>query len=300
MSLAPIVLFVFNRPWHTQQTIEALKKNTLANDSELYIFSDGAKHAKDQVNVEKVREYIREVNGFKAISIIERDKNWGLANSIIDGVTTIVDEFGKIIVLEDDLVTGPYFLKFMNDALIFYREEDKVMHISGWNYPINTTDLPETIFLRGTTCSGWATWDRAWQYFEKAPYKLLGSFTKSDRYKFDYDGSVGMWSQVIGNLTGKLNTWAIFWYAAVFKKRGLCLHPSKSLVKNIGHDGSGVHCGSTDVYCAEAYDKQVTVFSTDLVESAIAMGRIKNFLLGNKRNIFGRVINKIIRKIKCK
>jgi len=295
MNLAPIVLFVYNRPWHTQQTIEALQKNQLASESELFIYRDAAKAKQDQDKVQEVRDYVHLVDGFKKITIVERDKNWGLAKSIIDGVTAIVNQYGKIIVLEDDIVTSPHFLRYMNDALDYYQDEDAVMHISGWNYPINTDGLPETIFLRGTSCWGWATWGRAWQNFEKNPQELSETFSKEDRYKLDYDGAAGMWSQVTGNLSGKLNTWAIFWYASVFKVNGVCLHPATSLVENIGHDGSGVHCGASDMYNVVLSDKSVAHFSDDVMENSIAMDRIKKFLLSAKKSLFERVINKLFR-----
>ena len=126
MVLSPIVLFVHNRPWHTKQTVEALQQNELAEDSELFIYSDAAKSSKANAAVQEVRDYIYSVSGFKKITIIERKYNWGLADSIIDGVTSIVNKYGRIIVLEDDLVTSPYFLKFMNDALSFYKNEKRV------------------------------------------------------------------------------------------------------------------------------------------------------------------------------
>ncbi len=131
-NLAPIILFTYNRPWHTRQTIEALQKNLYADKSRLIILSDGPKTEIDVPKVQKVREYIKTVKGFRSIEIIEREKNWGLANNIIDGVTRIINEYGKIIVLEDDIVTSPYFLKFMNEALEFYKDEERVMHISGY------------------------------------------------------------------------------------------------------------------------------------------------------------------------
>ena len=127
MNLAPIVLFVYNRPWHTQQTIEALQKNQLASESELFIYRDAAKAKQDQDKVQEVRDYVHLVDGFKKITIVERDKNWGLAKSIIDGVTAIVNQYGKIIVLEDDIVTSPHFLRYMNDALDFYQNEEAVV-----------------------------------------------------------------------------------------------------------------------------------------------------------------------------
>ena len=132
---APIVLFVYNRPWHTQQTVEALQKNKLASESELFIYSDDAKNDDARVSVDEVRKYIDNITGFKKITVIKRDKNWGLASSIIDGVTKIVNKYGRIIVLEDDLVTSPYFLKFMNDSLEVYEKRNDVFSVTGFNYP---------------------------------------------------------------------------------------------------------------------------------------------------------------------
>ena len=166
-NLAPIVLFVYNRPLHTKQTIEALQKNELAKESELFIYSDAPKSSEVQSDVDEIREYIKSINGFKKVTIVERDENWGLANSIIDGVTKIVNEYGKIIVLEDDLVTSPYFLRFMNDSLARYETEERVWHISGYSQPFNKLNIKEHFFIKPTTCWGWGTWLNRWNFFKK-------------------------------------------------------------------------------------------------------------------------------------
>src|SRR5450631_620851 len=163
---APITLFVYNRPAHTLRTVEALRKNELASESDLIIFSDAPKKTEAAAAVREVREYIRTISGFHSVSIVERDKNWGLANSIIDGVTTVVNRYGRIIVLEDDLVTSPYFLHFMNKALDLYQDEPRVMQISGHIFPADVTAETDAVFLPMTTSWGWATWQRAWQYFD--------------------------------------------------------------------------------------------------------------------------------------
>jgi GT2 family glycosyltransferase len=142
MTCTPIALFVYNRPWHTQLTIEALQKNDLASKSELFIFSDGPKNESDVVNVQKVREYIRTVTGFKAITIIEKENNCGLAKSVISGVTEIVDKYGKIIVMEDDLVSSPGLLNFFNDGLDFYEDNLKIFSITGYNFPSSLMKIP--------------------------------------------------------------------------------------------------------------------------------------------------------------
>jgi len=243
MEYAPIILFVYNRPDHTQQTLSALTANHLAKESNLIIYSDAPKNLQAEESVKAVRSLIKNIQGFKSVTIIERDKNWGLANSIIDGVTDVVNKYGKVIVLEDDIVTSPYFLLFINKALDFYENEKKVWHISGWNYPIFTSDLPDAFFWRTMNCWGWSTWKDRWQYYEKNVDKLIDIFSEDDIYLFDINDTAEMWSQVISNKEGKINTWAIFWYATIFKNEGLCLNPAVSFVKNIGLDGSGIHCG---------------------------------------------------------
>ncbi|MFV9972448.1 MAG: hypothetical protein AB8V06_06085 [Francisella endosymbiont of Hyalomma asiaticum] len=138
--------------WHTQQTIEALQKNKLAIDSELFIYSDAPKNENALEKVQVVRNYIKTIKGFRKVTIIKREKNWWLSDSIIDGVTKIVNQYGKIIVLEDDIVTSLYFLKFMNDALEFYKNEEKVWHINGWNYPIEIENFSDTFLWRVMNC----------------------------------------------------------------------------------------------------------------------------------------------------
>ena len=296
-DLAPIVLFVYNRPDHTKQTVEALQKNELAIDSELFIYSDAAKNETAEQKVNEVRQYIKNIDGFKKVTIVEREKNWGLANSIIDGVTKIVNEYGKIIVLEDDLVTSPYFLKFMNEALEIYKDEEKVWHISGWNYPIDISGLDDVFLWRLMNCWGWATWADRWKHYEKNIDKFINKFSKNDIYKFNIDGVENAWKQVVLNKEGKINTWAIFWYATIFKNNGLCINPSQTFVENIGHDGSGFHCGESCIFSSSLSINKKVKFDTNVEENNIAVERIKLFYKRNKSNIFKRVINKLSRII---
>ncbi len=242
--LAPITLFVYNRPWHTQQTIEALRKNELASQSELFIYADGEKTPNDP-KVAEVRAYIKTITGFKNITIIERDKSWGLADNIIDGVTTIVNNYGKIIVLEDDIVTSVGFLKYMNDALSVYENEEKVGCIHSWNYNFDKKHFIETtFFLKGADCWGWATWQRAWKLFNKNGQELLNEISsKKLEFEFNRKGTHDYVDMLKGYIKGSNNSWAIRWHASLFVKNIYCLQPSVAIVKNIGLDGSGTHCG---------------------------------------------------------
>lgn len=279
MSLSPVVIFVYNRPKHTQLTIEALRNNTLASQSEIFIYSDAPQSEESVVNVSEVRRYIRSVSGFKRITIIERETNLGLAESIMSAVTEVVDKYGKVIVLEDDLITAKSFLTYMNDALDFYDNHDAVWHISGWNYPVNSdVSEEEDVFLwRGMNCWGWATWSKKWSFFERNPKKLLDSFSKADIKRFNIDGYQNFWQQVIENNDLKVKTWAVFWYASIFTNNGLCVNPFNSLVLNIGVDGSGSNSGDIDYYQSELSGRDNFKFTRDFKENRYALKKIKLF-----------------------
>jgi hypothetical protein len=299
-KLAPIVLFVYNRPDHTRQTVESLSANIYASESDLIIYSDAPKNQQAEEGVQAVRSYIKTLQGFKSITIIERDKNWGLANSIIDGVTSIVNKYGKVIVLEDDIVTSPYFLKFMNTALNYYENEKKVWHISGWNCLNSKTYLDDVFFWRTMNCWGWATWKDRWQYYEKNVEKLIESFTKKDIFKFNIYGSEDMWGQVLANKAGIINTWAIFWYAIIFQNNGLCLSPTLSFVKNIGNDGTGVNCGADAIFSNEVLcEKEIDFSSIHIHENRKIVKKIINFYKKHQK-LYQRtiiILKKIIPKI---
>jgi len=244
-TLAPIVLFVYCRPWHTRQTVEALRKNELASQSELFVFSDGPKDNKVGEKVNEVRNYIRTIDGFKKITIIERDVNWGLANNIIDGVTKIVNEYGKIIVLEDDLVTSPYFLKFLNEGLEIYKNDYKVCQIVGYSYFEKYKEiyqLDDILFIKGADCLGWATWDRAWKYFNPNSKDLLMQLEKRNLInEFNWDGAYDYYSMLKSEAQGKINSWAIRWLASASLNDLYTLYPTKSLVLHIGNDEGGTN-----------------------------------------------------------
>lgn len=300
MKVSPIVLFVYNRPWHTEQTVEALKKNELASESDLFIFSDGSKKENDE-DVKKVREYIKTVDGFKSVTIIEREKNIGLAESVITGVTEIVNKYGKVIVLEDDIATSKGFLRFMNDGLECYNHVDTIFHITGYVYPIKTNDLPETFLCRMMECGfGWATWDRAWKYFYKDVEKIKQTFTKDDINRLNFENAYNFWEHFLMNESGKLNTWAIFWQMQIIKHKALCLFPSKTFSQNIGFDNSGTNCGGINVFAnLNIADSTVVVNKIEeIVENKKAYRRIRMFWkrkVGNKKKILEKTLYGILK-----
>jgi hypothetical protein len=245
-NLAPIVLFVYNRPWHTEQTLDALMQNELADQSVLYIFADGAKEnaTDDQLNkIKEVRQVIRARKWCKEVHIIESDLNKGLANSVISGVTKIVNEYEKIIVLEDDLITSKKFLKFMNEGLQRFELEEKVMQISGFFFPVKINQKNSCFFLRITSSWGWATWKRSWAKFDPFAkgYEVL-NHDAALADKFDLDGSFPYTVMMFQQMEFKtIDSWAIRWYWCLFKQDGLTLFPDKSMVNNIGYGMDGTH-----------------------------------------------------------
>lgn len=264
-KLAPVVLFTYNRLNHTKQTVEALKRNILADNTELYIYSDASKSRNTIDSVTAVREYLHGISGFKHVEIIERGENWGLARNIIDGVTNIVNEYGKIIVLEDDIVTSRYFLKYMNDALNLYKNEPSVMAISSNFLGKDKKGLPETFFLEWFNCWGWATWENAWRKFERNPEKLSKFYNLKNDKHFNMNGTENMWSQIEKNISGELYTWAIFFYTTIYINKGLVLFCNEDLSINIGMDASGEHCGIDvlGLYSSVLKNTPVNYFSRD-------------------------------------
>jgi hypothetical protein len=300
LNLSPIVLFVYNRPEHTRQTLDALAANFLASESDLFIYSDAPKNQEAVESVQAVRSLIKNVQGFKSVTIIEREKNWGLANSIIDGVTNIVNQYGKIVVLEDDIVTSPYFLQFMNDALSFYENEKKVWNITGYQFPINSDKLPNAFLSCYRSCWSWGTWADRWKYFDKNPDKYISQITKKKIYRFNFYGTNDMFSQITANKEGKLNTWAIFWYAEIFINNGFTLFPGKSLANNTGMDGSGVHCGRNNNFDNVLENDPIGINFNEipLEDNKLATKLICDYLAKTKPKIYKRILSLCKKNVK--
>lgn len=240
-DLAPIVLFVYNRPEHTRRALAALAANPLAIDSDLIIYADGPRKPEHAPSVGQAREVARSASGFKSVRLIERDRNWGLANSIIAGVSEVCAARDRVIVIEDDLLIAPTFLSFMNAGLNRYADENRVLQISGYMFPRIPVGAG-ALFLPITSTWGWATWDRAWKYFDPSLSGL--DIIRKDpklRRRFDLNGSYDYFWMAEQQRLGVLDSWGIRWYLSAFLREGLTLYPGHSLVRNIGADGSGTH-----------------------------------------------------------
>lgn len=277
MQYAPIALFTYSRADHTRQAVESLLQNAEAKDSDLYIFSDGPKTEEKRAAVEENRKYIhsiKEINdnaddnekSFRSVTIIEREKNWGLANSLIAGITEIVNKYGRVIVVEDDLIVSPYFLKFMNDGLEKYKDEDRVASISAFLNPVEG-DIPETFFLRYFACWGWATWKRAWDLLNTDARDLLRQlrWKKND---FNIGGGGAFYEMLYCQKVGLVNSWAVRFYASCFLRNKLHLFPGRTMAIQTGMDGSGVHCGETSILNNMAVSKTaIQINDISIIES---------------------------------
>lgn len=298
MNCAPVLLFTYNRLSHTQRCVEALLKNHLSSESELFIYSDAAKDIAQQESVKEVRNFIHTIQGFKAITIIERDKNWGLAKNIIDGVTTQVNRYGKVIVLEDDLVVAPFFLQFMNEALETYKDEPKIGHIQACDFTQDPS-LPDTFLIKFTGSWGWATWDRAWKHFNPNGKELLQEMQKRQlTHAFDMNGKYGFTRMLRRLIEGKNNSWAIRWNASLFLKDILSLNVGRSLVQNEGFDGSGTNCGGGGLYASDLYMQQLPVIPISPVEENLKARQAYIRYYARTNSFWAKAIRRIKRTLK--
>tara|TARA_Y100000816_G_scaffold211549_1_gene157179 strand:+ start:2540 stop:3481 length:942 start_codon:yes stop_codon:yes gene_type:complete len=241
---SPLVVFTYLRFNKLKKLINKLKSNKISKQTEIIFFSDFAKDKSELEKVKRVRNYLFKINGFKKKKIILRKKNYGNGKNIIDGLKYVFKKHKSAIILEDDLEIEQNFLSFMNLCLNKYRNNKKVWHISGWNFDFrplhNNFDV---FFSRNMNCWGWGTWRDRWKYFEKKPDKLIKYFDKNldKKKKFNLNNNLNYFGQILRNKNNKINTWAVFWYAQIFKNNGLCLSPNYSLVRNNGFDKFSSH-----------------------------------------------------------
>jgi hypothetical protein len=231
---APVAIFAYNRLWNTKEVITALQKNHLAGETDVFIYSDAAKGPRQEKGVAAVRSYLKTVTGFKSVTIIERERNYYIEQNIIQAVTQLVARFGKIIVLEDDGVTSPYFLTFMNNALTHYAEKKKVMHIGTFTFIDMHEDFNETFFWRYTenTGGGWGTWSDRWEKFQYFQNEAAGlaSLTQQQKQDIQLDGAFGC----LNSLSKNPIPWDICWYMTLVRNNGLAVQTPRSLTINNG------------------------------------------------------------------
>jgi len=248
MEFAPIVLFVYKRPEETRRTLEALRANEGAEQSELFVFSDGPKNPGEKAQVEAVRALFDRLPGFARVTLRTSETNKGLARSVIDGVTEILKENDRVIVLEDDLVTARYFLRFMNEALEKYRDDDRICCVHGFAYPTEHPEIP-CFLRRGADCWGWATWHRGWALFRPDAGQLRDEIVRKKlRREFDRGGAFPYTKMLRDQADGRIDSWAVRWYASAFLAEKYTLQSNRMLVENIGFGGAATHYGVRGKY----------------------------------------------------
>jgi hypothetical protein len=277
IQTSPIALFCFRRPSHLEQTLAALAGNEGADRFDLIAFSDGPRRENDTEGVAAVRSVLeqwRERSVFRSFTIDAQSANLGLRRSVVRGVGRLCDEAGSVIVVEDDLVTSPYFLRYCQDGLRAYATSETVASIHGYSYPV-AGPLPETFFLRGSDCWGWATWKRAWQCYNDDAGVLRGEIIRRGlERKFDLDGAYGYLQMLADAQAGRVDSWAVRWHASAFLKDMYTLHPGRSLVHNIGCDESGTHCGPTQEFGVALSENPLDVRLQPVAEDPVARAAI--------------------------
>jgi hypothetical protein len=300
-DLAPIILFVYNRPDHTLRTLAALAANPLASESDLIVYADGPKKPEHATTIEQARAVARAASGFRSVTMIERDRNLGLANSIISGVSDVCSERGRAIVVEDDLLVAPQFLTFLNRGLERYENEPVVFQISGYMFPVEADILSDGLFLPLISCWGWATWQRAWTQFDTSAvgYDRL----KRDpqlRARFNLDGCYDYFGMLKDQIEGRVDSWGVRWLLSVFLKDGLVLYPQHSLVQNLGVDGSGTHGAGTqhlqgDLRIDADFMRRHEKWPTELRIDSVALDLVKRALSSSPSHTLVRFIRRLLK-----
>lgn len=294
-KFAPIVMFTYCRLENTCETVEHLLRNEEAKKSDLIIYSDAPNNEKAFDGVRNTREYIHSISGFKSIKIIEREKNMGLANSIVDGVTSVVNQYGRVIVLEDDLSVSPYFLKYMNEGLDRYENRDDIVSIHGYIYPVKSK-LPEVFLIKGADCWGWATWKRGWDIFSFNAKSLYEQIIASHREKeFDFNYSYPYMDMLKRQIDGSAGSWAVCWYASAFLKNKYTVYPGQSLVQLNDIEGLGSTHGSTPKsYLVDVKKTPIDwnggEVSEECIQGRIAFQRFFNSQSNWKGKLYGRLV----------
>jgi GT2 family glycosyltransferase len=295
---APIVLFVYNRPEHARRALASLAANRLAADSDLIVYADGARKPEHVPAVQQVKHVIHEAFGFRSIRLIEREKNLGLANSVMTGVSELCASHGRAIVIEDDLVVSPTFLEFLNAGLDRFQHDPDVLQISGYSYPAHDQSTAETFFLPMISCWGWATWSRAWAKFDPT----MSALNKLDadpaaRRRFNIDDAYDYYGMACQQRQGKIDSWGVRWQLSLFANDGIVLYPRDSLVFNAGADSSGTHGAGQGTFQrelgAQIFEKNRFVWPARPVTDTQAMAQVKRLLRANRPGVFRRIVQRL-------
>jgi len=282
-QLAPVLIFAYRRPQHLRRVVEGLRRNRLANETDVVFFVDGPSGANDIALVRQVHEVVDCVSGFRSVTKIGSTVNQGLSKSLINGIGHSLEVHDRVIVLEDDILVGPHFLEFMNAGLQVFRGDQRVASIHASVYP-HEARLQEPFFIRGADCWGWATWRRAWEVFEPDGARLLRDLRQRGLIEaFDFEGTAPYKEMLIDQIQGRNDSWAVRWYASALVNEMLTLYPNQPMAINIGEDGSGTHRGSSSAYQQQLSQSPVTVERIPIVESEEGREAFREFFRARYR-----------------
>lgn len=294
-ALAPIVVFAFNRPDLLEKSLKQLVQCELAEISEIYFFIDGARNSRDFKPINDCCTLAQEYSSyFSKSNIIKRDINLGLATSLKDGISKVLTKNDSVIVLEDDLVVGKSFLKFMNAQLCFYKSNLKVGSISGFSTKVN--EIETSNYFHPRPCSwGWATWEDRWS---KAIWELSEvdvAALKCAKKQFN-EGGEDLYRMLLNQLNGKINSWAIFWSYSHFKNGWLASYPAKSKVLNLGFGTAATHCKGINPFPCEFFDVNTEnmQFAKDIKVNINIKSRVNKYH-SNLYKLYIKLIGKIKR-----
>lgn len=294
MTYAPIGLFAYNRPEHVARALRALAANPELAESPITIFCDGPKSDTGRAKTDAARKAAREHAPSHA-TFVERDVNQGLARSMRAGVTELCEQYGRAIVIEDDLEPSPTFLRFMNLALDRYADDEKVMQVSGYQWPIDVRGSDDALFLPMISTWGWGVWARSWAKLDSgAPFYDRMKSDADLRRRFDFDGAFPYFDMLRSQRLGEIDSWGIRWNLDVFANDGLVLYPRKSLIANRGHDGSGTHREASSPFESDAHPFIPHTLPTELRLDPPQVDQLRDFVRdvsrGTMRNRVGRFL----------
>jgi hypothetical protein len=245
----PVAVFAYNRPRHTARALEALARCRRLDECSFHFYLDGPKTPESSSAVAETLHVLESWQPTFNAYLTVRSANLGLATSIVGGVSDLVAHYGRVIVLEDDLIVEPDFLHYMIECLDHYADEPAVMQVAALALQ-PPSGCPTDVFLLPVTSTwGWATWARAWTHFSWTPIDLEKQQSDPDwKNRFNINGSFAGNAMLADRLAGKNSSWGILWWYAVSRLSGLVAYPRQSLVRNTGFDGSGTHCGTSNLY----------------------------------------------------
>ena len=293
MEYAPIALFVYKRPEETLKTLNALRDNEGAEHSRLFVFADGPRNDGEAAKVRRVRALFSGGSGFAGLTVRTSETNKGLARSIIEGVSEVFRSHDRVIVLEDDLLTSRYFLRFMNEALEKYRDDDRICCIHGFTAPTRHPEVP--YFLRrGADCWGWATWSDSWKIFSPDAQRLHDEIAAAGLSReFDCGGAFPYMKMLKAQAEGKIDSWAIRWYASAFLAEKYTLQSNRMLVRNIGFGQDATHCSGGNNREIALTDRPVIFDREAISEPDFLKSEHRRFLRSLQPSLLRRALRKL-------